>query len=252
MPDSIQGLAASFNPGDEHFTILLRTDGTGLIRDEDYGQILEITHKRNLVEYVASNDAIVLSDCPNDSFPEHIYTEMDVEDLQLDDIFYEHNDSLDNPVGDNEEPDCDLTFDVGTEEEFEKALCVVSYLANCAGLDSYIAVSAGTDSAEPKTDQYDGEIVGDLLESILAVFNPIGYTWEYTDQNDGRTTAYAQSSSYFERHLSDAEKEMPSARERLESKKWLETLLRTYDADMEPFYKLCTAIADYAAQDEAA
>ncbi len=45
---------------------------------------------------------------------------------------------------------------------------------------------------------------------------------------------------------------MPSARERLESKKWLETLLRTYDADMEPFYKLCTAIADYAAQDEAA
>jgi hypothetical protein len=214
--------------GTETFRFILYTDGSGKLVDISYGETLDISHDLNLADY-AADGAIVLTNVrairdvsdEDDAIDEY---EVDSSaDGKLSDeigaLFDEHNDLLENPVGDAPE-DEELTVSRGETEDLYKALAAIVYLGERAGLGDAFAVSASDDDFFVEGD----EKLTPILEELIDGFGPTEKRFSYIDQNDGRVSAYAESGPYFDVSRHDVDTWFPSARERLEAKSWLREL----------------------------
>jgi hypothetical protein len=255
MSTSVQCLRCHFSLDHQDFIFTLRTDGTGTLHDYDYNDQLEIVHPFDLESFAKQHRTIKLEDYrkidftydyrynkTDDAFYVPVYNQNAVRDLDLRTLLLKYNNELENPVG-NPPSDTELTVRVGTPDEFKKALAVISYLAERAGLDDALYFHTGqTAYSGPSIDQCEDPIVMKLLGQVLDLYRPFGTKYEYVDQNDGRVTAYTPTGIYMASRAKDAEIVMPAARERIDCQNWLEDRLRSHGVDLHIFHTLCAAI----------
>jgi hypothetical protein len=249
-------LRTTFTAGESDvsiFLITLCTDGSGIIYDCDYQETVEFSHKLDLAAIARAHDHIVLAayNPAHDRLdigwghpepPTKIYQEEDLAAINLSEIFWDHNDELQNPVGECPE-DEPLTVDVGTVEEFQKVLAAISYLAKQAGLDDSFSFYTGSDGDDGAyIEECADPIVNALVDDVLGIYCPNASSYDYIDENDGRITAYSAGGSYVTSSADDIEHVMPAARERLEACRWLEETLRKHTDDLSAFTALTKAI----------
>jgi hypothetical protein len=215
----------------DEFRFILRTDGSGIIYDVDYEDEVTVEHTIDLNAYAASG-ALVLTDlwdATSDELHENHLDEIKEPEIGSDleaglqYLLDDYNEQFENPLGDAPD-DIPISVSIGDAEDLEECLAAVVYLSQLHGLENpniAFYTATGEDGYYDLDYSDNDPILKQIIIEILETFQPIGATYEYVDENDGRVTAYAPSGRLVEVGTGDIELHFPSARERLECRNWL-------------------------------
>jgi hypothetical protein len=224
------------------FHLILSEDGQAELRDIDYGDTCVGEHGLTADDMEALRRAQSKQAEERPGQPADAPLDFDfLEDLSdsIDNLFEELNRELPNPVGDPPGDEPDYTK-AGTVEMLHEALDLVCDLAYLYEFPERRFLVIFGDDTERAT--VDGpEQLEELVQELLNAFDPIGFTLEYVDENDGRLTAYAVSCSRFEYPMEDVSpvRHLVTARDRLEA------IMREVGADvarLEPVFPAFQAL----------